>query len=213
LATWPVASGVLVDEGTAYFAAGITDYGGTYLYAIDAATGRIRWQNNQAGRLDAVSKRGVACQGELLKCGDRLYLAGGNAVSPGIFNIADGRCLNGPPTSAGSTAARGCELRLAGGKVIVSGQTFYSRPDMPFYDDSLRWQPDVVTARNASLAYVQGKGKKDPAWRLVARGTKDGRPLWEVPLPGEPVRWGVAVDAEGRVVVALRNGHIVCFGK
>ncbi len=58
LSTWPVASGVLVDQGTAYFAAGITDYDGTYVFAIDAATGHIRWQNNQAGRLDAVFEPG-----------------------------------------------------------------------------------------------------------------------------------------------------------
>ncbi len=213
LSTWPVASGVLVDQGTAYFAAGITDYGGTYVYAIDAATGRLRWQNDQAGSLDVVSKRGVACQGELLKSGDRLYLAGGNAASPGVFDVADGRCLNQPPTSAGSTAPRGCELQLKDGKVIVSGQTFYSRPDMPIYDGSLRWQPDVVTTENASLGCEQGKGKKDLAWRLVARGAKGGKPLWEVPLSAAPVRWGVAVDAEGRAIVSLRNGHVACFGK
>jgi outer membrane protein assembly factor BamB len=213
LSTWPAASGVLVDGGTAYFAAGLTDYGGTYVYAIDAATGRIRWQNNQAGHIDAISKRGVACQGELLKSGDRLYLAGGNAASPGMFDVADGRCLNQPPTSAGSTAPRGCELQLKDGKVTVSGQTFYSRPDMPIYDGSLRWQPDVVTAKNATLACVQQKDKKNPSWRLVARGTNGDKPLWEVPLSGEPVRWGVAVDAEGRVIVALRNGHIECFGR
>ena len=212
LSTWPVASGVLVDQGTAYFAAGITDYDGTYVFAIDAATGHIRWQNNQAGRLDAVSNRGVACQGELLKSGDRLYLAGGNAVSPGIFDIADGRCLNQPPTSHGSTAFRGCELQLKDGKVTVSGQTFYSRPDMPIYDQTVRWQPDVVTANSASLACVQGKGGKDPAWRLVARRAKGDKLLWEVPLPAAPVRWGVAVAAEGRVIVSLRNGHVECFG-
>jgi outer membrane protein assembly factor BamB len=50
--TWPVASGVLVEDGTAYFAAGIANYDGTYVYALDAATGRIRWQNNTSGHLD-----------------------------------------------------------------------------------------------------------------------------------------------------------------
>ena len=71
----------------------------------------------------------------------------------------------------------------------------------------------MVTAENASLGCEQGKGKKDLAWRLVARGAKGGKPLWEVPLSAAPVRWGVAVDAEGRAIVSLCNGHVACFGK
>ena len=42
LSTWPVSSGVRVDDGIAYFAAGIVNYDGTYVYALDAATGAIR---------------------------------------------------------------------------------------------------------------------------------------------------------------------------
>ena len=37
--TWPVNTGVLVHEGTAYFAAGIVDHDGTYVYALDAKIG------------------------------------------------------------------------------------------------------------------------------------------------------------------------------
>ena len=40
LSTWPVASGVLVQDGVAYAAAGIVNYDGTHVYALDAATGR-----------------------------------------------------------------------------------------------------------------------------------------------------------------------------
>ncbi|MCL5280486.1 MAG: PQQ-binding-like beta-propeller repeat protein [Planctomycetes bacterium] len=40
MSTWPVATGVLVEKGTAYFAAGIANYDGTYVYAVDARTGR-----------------------------------------------------------------------------------------------------------------------------------------------------------------------------
>jgi len=37
--------------------------------------------------------------------------------------------------------------------------------------------------------------------------------LWERPLPAEPQRWGIAVDAAGRVTVALRDGRVLCFGE
>ncbi|MCH7729844.1 MAG: PQQ-binding-like beta-propeller repeat protein, partial [Planctomycetes bacterium] len=39
--TWPVASGVLVHDGVAYFAAGIIDQDGTYVYAVEATSGKL----------------------------------------------------------------------------------------------------------------------------------------------------------------------------
>jgi outer membrane protein assembly factor BamB len=42
---WPVHGGVLVQNGTAYFAAGRSSQldGGIYLYGVDAATGELAW--------------------------------------------------------------------------------------------------------------------------------------------------------------------------
>ena len=212
LATWPVAGGVLVDQGVAYFAAGITDFDGTHVYAVDAATGRLRWQNHTAGHLDAPSKRGVACEGEMLLDGGRLYLAGGNAVSPGVFDIADGRCLNAPPAGKGASAPRGRELRLSSGKVSVTGQTLYARLDMPVFDPSVRWQPAVVGAKNAKLVCFERQGPAGLVWHLVAQKLGGGSELWAMPLPAEPVRWGVAIDPQGRILVTLRNGDVLAFG-
>jgi outer membrane protein assembly factor BamB len=220
LSTWPAASGVLVDRGTAYVAAGINDFDGTHVYALDAATGRLRWQNNTAGHLDAQSPRGVACQGEMLLEADRLYLAGGNAVSPGIFQASDGRCLNAPPGGNGAKAVRGRELRLTNGRVSVSGQPLYASPEQPVLDkgnaaqspNALRGLPVVVTAKNAELTCIRRQGPGGLAWNLVAR-RPGGPELWSLPLPDEPVRWGLAVAADGRVVVTLRSGQVLCCGK
>jgi outer membrane protein assembly factor BamB len=211
LSTWPVASPVVVEDGVAYFAAGITDYDGTHLYALKAATGEIVWQNNTAGHLDEWSRRGVACQGETLLHKGKLYLAGGNAASPGVFDIADGKCLTPPPSWIGTQAPRGRELDLRGEGVRVTGQPLYSTPDSPVFDRSAQWLPAVVRARNAELLFrSQGEGE-GATWSLVAR-SDDEADLWVRPLPGEPVRWGLAVDAEGRVFVTLRDGRVVCFG-
>ena len=49
LSTWPAASGVLVEDGTAYFAAGITSYDGTHVYALDAETGKPLWDFQSGG--------------------------------------------------------------------------------------------------------------------------------------------------------------------
>jgi len=47
---------------------------------------------------------------------------------------------------------------------------------------------------------------------IVALNPKDGRLLWSQPLPSIPVPWGLAVDRDGRVVVSLENGKVLCFG-
>jgi outer membrane protein assembly factor BamB len=210
LDTWPVASGVLADGGTAYLAAGINNFDGTHVYALDAATGAIKWQNNDCGHLDKFSMRGVAVQGEMLLDGGRLYMAGGDAVSPGIFDAATGKCLNDVPTAPGSSAVRGRELTLAGGKVTVSGQPLYSIPGYPVYDRSVRWEPMIVAAKNASLA-IEQRSEKGAPWTLSARDAA-GAELWLQTLPGEPVRWGIAVDSSGRIFIALRDGRVLCYG-
>ncbi|MBM4017846.1 MAG: hypothetical protein FJ288_05875 [Planctomycetes bacterium] len=212
LDTWPVAAGVLVDGGTAYLAAGINNFDGTHVYALDAATGRLKWQNNTSGHLDPWSRRGVAVQGEMLLDGGKLYLAGGDAVSPAVFDAATGTCLSPAPTARGSQAPRGRELALADGTVTVSGQPLYSDPASPVYDKGVQWDPQAVTAAGARLTLVEGKGAAGRTWSLVARD-EGGKELWSEPLPGEPVRWGICVDRAGRIIVTLRGGRVVCYGK
>ena len=96
--TWPVGSGVLVDHGVVYAAAGVASYDGTHVYALEAETGKIRWQNNTSGHLGgADSLAGVSVQGHLLLHSGKLYLAGGNALSPAVYDARDGRCLNEIP--------------------------------------------------------------------------------------------------------------------
>jgi len=217
VSTWPVASGVLVHEGTAYFAAGLNDFDGTHVYALEAATGRIRWQNNTAGHLDPESRRGVTCQGEMLLYDNKLYLAGGNTVSPAVFDAATGRCLNDPPRGMGSYAPRGRELVLVGNQVRTTGQPLYSLPSAPVYDPSVRWIEPVIHAKNADVMFRPLVGKdqrKTPSsWLVFAINPQTKQELWSAPLPAEPVRWGFALDAQERLFVCVRNGQVLCLGR
>jgi len=127
--TWPVNSGVLVQDGVAYFAAGIIDYDGTYLYALDAVTGKIKWQNNSAGHLNPELRKGVSAQGNLAIQGDQLLLAGGNQVSPARFELATGRCLAGPFPQGQPKANHGKFVGVFNdGCAIAGGRILYSSP-------------------------------------------------------------------------------------
>jgi outer membrane protein assembly factor BamB len=190
----------------------MNDFDGTHVYALDANTGAVKWQNNGTGHLDPFSRRGVACQGETLLREGTLYLASGNYVSPAAFDVATGECRTAAPQTMGTTAVRGRELQLVGNAVKVSGQPLYSKAGYTVFDGSCQWQPMTVTAKNGKLLLVQRKTDAGEFWAVTA--TKpDGGDVWARPLPGEPVRWGVALDGQGRIVVTLRTGQVLCLGK
>jgi hypothetical protein len=71
----------------------------------------------------------------------------------------------------------------------------------------------VVVAQNARITWEQSGPADEPAWRIVARSSDETRELWSHALPAQPLRWPIAIDGEQRVVVALRDGSILCFGK
>jgi outer membrane protein assembly factor BamB len=139
MSTWPVAGGVIVEDDVAYVAAGIVNYDGIHVYALDAETGSIIWQNNDSGHLLPEAQTGASVQGHMLINDGKLYLASGTSLSPAIYDIKDGACLNDPEPLKDnqSFAPRGWELYLIGDHVTASGKPFYSHPKHVVYDASV----------------------------------------------------------------------------
>lgn len=160
MSTWPVATGVLVDKGTAYFAAGIANYDGTYVYALDARTGQVKWHNSTSGHLDPEARTGVSVQGHLLLHDGKLYLAGGTSISPAVYDAATGKCLNDGASlaSCSSHAPRGWELSLLGGQVVACGKPFYSHPVYDVYDGTV-----------FNRVFLASAGERFVAWTSDAR--------------------------------------------
>jgi outer membrane protein assembly factor BamB len=90
--TWPVAGGVAVRAGTVYAAAGIAHYDGTYVCALDAASGQLKWFNHTSGRLDAKTGDGVSLCGNLSLSGGQLRFNGGTAYRNAAYALETGRC-------------------------------------------------------------------------------------------------------------------------
>ncbi len=97
ISKWPARGGPVVVEDRVYYAGGIWPSDGVFVYAIDAATGHVAWENKETGGIlmaqphggaEAVS--GVAPQGYLLADGADLLVPTGRAV-PAMFDRADGK--------------------------------------------------------------------------------------------------------------------------
>ncbi|MDK1032566.1 MAG: PQQ-like beta-propeller repeat protein, partial [Planctomycetia bacterium] len=277
LSTWPVASGVLVEEGVAYAAAGIANYDGTQVYALDAATGKIRWQNNTSGNTAGGQGRGVSVVGHLLFHNKTLYLASGNSGPVASYDEKGTHKNVGLPHQG---LGKDLFLQEGGKRVIATGLfPLYSRPEDFHYIEEAELPGPAGTLRITPASRVvnwryevdrpqQGEQKEGNTLRMfktgearakgavhicrsrpfgetigaaiaanavLAAGTNrrfdtpdgppvethgiaalnigDGKVLWSLPLPAGPVSWGVAIGPDGRVVVALQDGSIACFGK
>ncbi|MDH4238140.1 MAG: PQQ-binding-like beta-propeller repeat protein [Phycisphaerae bacterium] len=159
LSTWPTASGILVEDGIAYVSAGIVNYDGTYVYALDAETGKIKWQNNTSGHLDRQARTGVSVQGHQMLHDGKLYLASGTSVSPAVYNLTDGKCLNDPKPLANcvSQSPRGWELSLLGEQVVACGKPFYADN---VFDDTVFNKVFLASSGGRDIAWVSNQNNK-----------------------------------------------------
>jgi len=93
ISMWPVRTGLVVDEGKVYFAAGLFPTQGTYLIALSSDNGAELWKQ----------KMDVSPQGYMLASEERLYVPTGR-TGPAMFARADGK-FQGQFPSAGGTYA------------------------------------------------------------------------------------------------------------
>ncbi len=301
--TWPVNSGVLVKDGVAYFAAGIIDQDGTHVYAVNSKTGELVWQNNTSGHLNPDLKKGVSVQGNLTILKGQLLLAGGNQVSPGVFDLKTGECKSQARAQGHPQANNGSFVgAYQGESVLVGGRIMHAAPEnvstkgnfqlftqkgayqmngggiAPAWNadtvamvnlkhgklsccdagkiaeriekgygderptaaaqrrwynmavsleryDGIRWQSDMNEANkfeavslavcpNAIVSVVryQDRIRSQPTWRLVAFNDKNGAPIFQQLLRGEPLPGGLSVDRDGQILVTMLDGRILCYG-
>ncbi|MFP4501068.1 MAG: PQQ-binding-like beta-propeller repeat protein [Candidatus Hydrogenedentota bacterium] len=91
ISTWPGRGAPVVVDDVVYFGAGIWPFMGTFLYAVDAATGGLVWRNEHDGLRymlqphNAPSFAGVAPHGVFVALDDRLLVPGGRSV-PACFD-------------------------------------------------------------------------------------------------------------------------------
>jgi len=103
ISTWPVRTGILVDEENLYGAAGLFPNQGTFLFELNAENGSVKWKQ----------KVDVSPQGYMLASDEQLYVPTGR-TNPAIFARADGNLLGQLPSAGGTFA-------LLAENVLVTG--------------------------------------------------------------------------------------------
>jgi len=164
---WPVNSGVLVHDGTAFAAAGIIFRDGTHVVALDARTGRLRWHNGTAGKPinDRYELRAASVMGTLAIARNRLWLASGNVVAPVSFDLTTGEATvvpakrvpewntvmaQKPEPSGRDTMVFRDQFLLHGGRLLYSGEG------------------PVVSAAQVNFRVIDGQGAlRSPAFTPV----------------------------------------------
>jgi outer membrane protein assembly factor BamB len=282
--TWPVNSGVLVEDGTAYFAAGLIDYAGTYVYALDARTGALKWENDSSGRLKPSLGKGVSAQGDLTIMGGLLWMAGGNVISPARYKLGTGEYAGPLPRDGSPESNRGEEIGvfqdeflIFGGRLQYSSRENVVNPDLfsiarnpgktvelaqgqtvPIWDadllvlapqreappqahaskalaDRLKdarakrqlpaplWETRALKnsqvialalARDAVIAACRAPRHRDlrPRWRLCLVDRDSGLLRRDYELPSAIRQNGLAIDRDGRVLLAMADGSLCCYG-
>lgn len=159
--TWPVNSGVTVADGIAYAAAGIIDRDGTHVYALDAKTGKIKWQNNASGHISKQLRKGVSAQGDLTIFNDHLCMPAGNVVPFGSYRLADGRYDGEGPGNGSPRCNRGEEIGVFKDRhLIMGGRLRYSARENVVNPAVFSAWSNVGKGRVVTIC----RGKITPAW-------------------------------------------------
>ena len=176
---WPMRGGPVLYEDTIYFAASIWPFMGTFINAIDAATGRIVWSNTGSGSTYHMQPHtspafaGVAPQGYLVATEDKLLVSGGRSV-PAAYDRRTGEFLYFHLNKYGKTGT--CE-------VIASGDYFFNR-------GTVHKLSDGIAVSSGSASVVEGKvifGERNDAivaYKLES-GAKKATGLWQARILGE----------------------------
>ncbi|MCE5327228.1 MAG: PQQ-binding-like beta-propeller repeat protein [Planctomycetaceae bacterium] len=186
---WPARGGPVLADGVVYFAAGIWPFMGTFIYAVDADSGKVLWCNSGSGAVYILQPHaspafaGVGPQGYMTVSGDTLVVPGGRSVPAG-YDRKTGRFLwCNAVTHAGGydvISAAGlfwCERQVA---AAADGEPKTNSPAAVLTDEAaIGLEGEQIVARELKMF-----GPPIPDRR--GKTSKPGPPniLWQVPSGG-----------------------------
>ncbi|NQT54397.1 PQQ-binding-like beta-propeller repeat protein, partial [bacterium] len=174
ISRWPLRTGVGVEKGIAYFAAGMWPSEGVYVYAVRIQDGSVVWKNDTSGTQylkqphpGSFSMTGVAPQGYVLAQGEQVFVPTGRNV-PAAYDRATGKLLyyRSAPSGWGNRWGGGWNFLVDG---MLIGWTCHIGPDINVLDGEYDADPkDGLVVYDAAT----GKEKREAAGKLCAVASK-----------------------------------------
>ncbi len=155
ISRWPVRTGVLVDDGVAYFGAGIFPHESVFLCSAKASTGELIWRNNTISEEDA-GRNELSPQGYMLASKDLLYVPSGRSL-PVAFSKATGQLVFQRKyswrTDAGGVVG-GTKALLGDGQIYAGGPHHFLAMDQNTGDIGESWIGGRQMVLTDDLAYL-----------------------------------------------------------
>ncbi|MCP4643872.1 MAG: PQQ-binding-like beta-propeller repeat protein [bacterium] len=211
---WPIRTGVLVDNGVAYFGAGVFPNETTFVCAVDAKTGARLWCNDSFGQKGySLEFGGISPQGALLASDSTLFVPSGRAM-PAAFSRDTGDLLYycPPGGKVGGTWALLTGDRLVAG--MERKHAYDTATGRQAHDNAYAWFPGlqlVVTDKHAYTlmfdelaAMDRGAFQAASEWRNGVVAELDAASRKRAPLD-KKARAGTLSEAEKEQLRVLKT--------
>jgi outer membrane protein assembly factor BamB len=149
---WPPRTGVLVEDGVAYFSAGVFPGERVYLYAARADDGSLIWKNDTVSDVNA-GQHGFSPQGYLLASEDTLYVPSGRTI-PAAFDRETGRFLFQRSYGWRSVGQVGGTYALLAGDQLYSGANDIFAYDKTSGNIGFAWFPGLRLVVTSDVSYM-----------------------------------------------------------
>jgi outer membrane protein assembly factor BamB len=235
ISRWPMRTGVLVDQGTAYVTAGMWSSEGVFVYALDAGTGKVRWCNDTSG-IDTVTHEkmgaqvgGVPPQGYLAASSDLLLVPTGRTM-PAVYDRKTGRLVYRRWLTGGARLMVLEEKGVFLGTTRTEGELAYSldtgveigiwkAPDEKHYPpywhyrDSIRARDGAIDVSGKVFSLISSKNHLLAGGEnfVAAYDTTDKKWIWTKKNIDGQVR-GLALAGD-RLFAATHTGRLYCLQK
>lgn len=156
ISRWPVRTGVLVDDGTAFFGAGLFPHEDVYLVAVRLEDGSVVWRNGTISEADAY-RNDLSPQGYLLATGTKLFVPSGRALPVG-FDRATGQLSfdrkYGWRGEESGGVIGGTYALLADGQIYTGTQNHMLALDQDNGKAGFAWFPGRRLTISGNMAYM-----------------------------------------------------------
>jgi len=175
---WPMRGGPVLYEDKIYFAAGIWPFMGIFIYAIDAETGEIVWENTGSGSTYTMQPHtspafaGVAPQGYMVATEDKLLVSGGRSV-PAAYDRHTGKLLYYHMNKYGKAGTS---------EVIASGDHFFNIGAIHKLSDGLAISGAPASVIDDEVIIGRRSGDTITAYKLGPQAKK-AEELWRAKAP------------------------------